>query len=152
MKPLPLGDSDSLEPGEPVTALAVQGVMSLQHATGTVTRHSSTERTPSPGNDHVYLLVDDLHFPSAVQSQPLAELGGPVFDETGHVIAVVGPPGDMSGAGTTARATADETPHRRPPAIGWWANRDIKFAGAQPTGASLDPRLASRTWVWNTSG
>ena len=100
--------------------------------------------------------VDDLDFPSDVQSQPLAELGGPVFDETGHVVAVVGPPGDMSGAwhyspdGTSK--TWDRPTAAPQQAIGaWWVIRDIKFVGAADWG-SCDSLLASHIWVWNTSG
>ena len=124
LTPLLLGDSDSIAVGEPVAALAVQGDMSLQHATGVVTRTGNLTDTYT-GNDHVYLLVDDLDFPSAVQSQPLAELGGPLFDETGHVIAVVGPPGDMKGAWGYRGGVSQQ-------ALGiWWAIRDIKFAGVK---------------------
>ena len=122
LTPLLLGDSDSVAAGEPVAALAVQGDMSLQHAIGVVTPTGNLTDTYT-GNDHVYLLVDDLDFPSAVQSQPLAELGGPLFDETGHVIAVVGPPGDMKGAWGYGGDVSQQ-------ALGiWWAIRDIKFAG-----------------------
>jgi S1-C subfamily serine protease len=122
LKPLLLGDSDSIAVGEPVVALAVQGDMSLQNATGAVTQIGYLTDTYT-GNDHVYLLDDNLDFPSAVQSQPLAELGGPLIDETGHVIAVVGPPGDMKGAWGYEGGVSQQ-------ALGiWWAIRDIKFTG-----------------------
>ena len=122
LKPLLLGDSDSIAAGERVTALAVQDGMSLQQATGVVTQ-TEVLTDSYTGNGHVYSLVDDLDFPSAAQSQPLAELGGPLFDETGHVIAVLGPPGDMTGAWGYSGDVSQQ-------ALGiWWAIRDIKFAG-----------------------
>jgi class 3 adenylate cyclase/S1-C subfamily serine protease len=122
LKPLLLGDSDSIAAGDPVVALAAQGGMSLQHANGVVLQTGYLTDTYT-GNDHVYLLDDNLDFPSAVQSQPLAELGGPLFDKTGHVIAVVGPPGDMKGAWGYKGGVSQQ-------ALGiWWAIRDIKFAG-----------------------
>ena len=141
LEPLPLGDSDSVADGEPIVALAVQDFMSLQHATGSVTGIEQLKDTFT-GNEHAYLFVDDLHFPSDVQSQPLAELGGPVFDETGHVVAVVGPPGDMSGAwhyspdGTSK--TWDRPTAAPQQAIGaWWVIRDIKFVGAADWGTGF---------------
>ena len=141
LKPLPLGDSDSVADGDPIVALAVQDFMSLQHATGAVT-HIEQLTDTFTGNEHAYLFVDDLSFPSDVQSQPLAELGGPVFDETGHVVAVVGPPGDMSGAWhyspDGSSATWDRPTAAPQQAIGaWWVTRDIKFAGAADWGTGF---------------
>ena len=122
LKPLPLGDSDAITKGAWVTAIGAQSDMSLQQATGAVTEARTLNDTFT-GNDHAYELMDDLRYPSALQSQPLAGLGGPLFDNTGHVIAVVGPPGDKSGVWHFSGDVSRQ-------AIGiWWVTREIKFAG-----------------------
>ena len=57
----------------------------------------------------------------------------PLFDETGHVIAVVGPPGDMSGAWHYSGDVSQQ-------ALGiWWAIRDIKFSGVNKWEAASFP-------------
>jgi hypothetical protein len=125
LAPLPFGDSDSITQGDRVTALGMQRDMSIQQATGTIAG-SDTASDPFTGNDHVHTLLDDVHFPSGVQSRPLAALGGPLFDETGRVIGVVGPSGEHQGVWAEG-----DLPTRRAIAI-WWAVRSIKLARQQP--------------------
>jgi S1-C subfamily serine protease len=92
LRPLPFGDSDSITKGERVVALARQKSMSPQLATGVVTELLRWNDMYT-GNDHYLGLLDDVKYPAGQSSQPLAGVGGPLFDTTGHVIGVVGPPG-----------------------------------------------------------
>ena len=43
------------------------------------------------GNNHFLGLAHNVEFPAGQASQPLAGVGGPLFDRSGHVIGVVGP-------------------------------------------------------------
>jgi hypothetical protein len=133
LRPLPLGDSDSIVRNDRVTALGVQRDMSVQRATGTIAETEIVTDTFT-GNGHIYALVDDLRFPSGPRSQPQAGLGGPLFNETGQVIGVVGPPGGPDGvwgkdlgSGEHTDVWADEDDLATQRAVGiWWAVRSIK--------------------------
>ena len=96
LQPLPLGDSDSVATGERVVALGRQRSMSPQQATGVVTGMRMLNDMYT-GNDHILGFDDDVKYPSGSSSRPLAGVGGPLFDATGHVIGVVGPPGTGRG-------------------------------------------------------
>ncbi len=90
--PLPMGDSDSMAVGQRMVALGRQPNMSLQQATGTVTR-MGTMGDGATGNRHVLAIADNLPRPSGPRSELLAGVGGPLFDSTGRVIGMVGPAG-----------------------------------------------------------
>jgi len=126
LKPLPLGDSDSIATGEWIVGLGAQREMSLQQATGVVTELRTLKDAIS-GNDHVLELVNNLEYPVGPSSQPLAGVGGPLFDRTGHVVALVGPAG--VGSGSVWSYSGDISRQ----AVGiWWAIAQITYAGSHP--------------------
>jgi S1-C subfamily serine protease len=121
--PLPLGNSDSIAGGQRVVALGVQPNMVVQQATGVITQ-TVKEEDGASGNDHVLAVADSLRYPSGVWSEPLAGVGGPLFDSAGKVIAIVGPPGHGDGAlwGYSGDITRQ--------AIGiYWAASSVAIAG-----------------------
>jgi len=124
VKPLPLGDSDSIESGELVVALGVQPNMVVQHSTGTVIQ-TETMIDGASGNSHVHAIADDLQSAKVVpRNEPLAVVGGPLFDSTGHVIGVVGPPGegDAKAWGYSGDITRQATGI-------YWAISTVRLAG-----------------------
>jgi class 3 adenylate cyclase/S1-C subfamily serine protease len=94
LTPLPLGDPESVAEKDDLVVLGAMREVSIQWATGPVTE-VRTGIDANSGNTVVTGLVDDIYYP--VAPEPLAMVGGPLFDKTGHVIAVVGPPGIASG-------------------------------------------------------
>ncbi len=92
LEPLPLGDSDSIAVGERVVGLGRQRSMSPQRATGVVTQLVKWNDMYT-GNDHTMALLNNVQYPAGSSSRPLAGVGGPLIDATGHVVAVVGPMG-----------------------------------------------------------
>ena len=141
LAPLPLGDSDSLAAGDRVVGLGAQPDVSVQRTSGAITGTRLMNDATS-GNDHVFGLEDDLVFPAGPTSRALAEIGGPLFDETGHVVGVVGPPG--AGDGSEWGYAGDISRQ----AIGiWWAVGEITVAGKSytPGGTYMGVRV-----VWLT--
>ena len=127
LAPLPLGDSDSLAAGDRVVGLGVQPDVTVQQTSGAITGARLMNDATS-GNDHVLGIEDDLVFPAGPASRALAEIGGPLFDETGHVVGVVGPPG--TGDGSEWMYTGDLSQQ----AIGiWWAIGEITVVGKSYT-------------------
>ena len=98
LKPLPLGDSESLAELDTVVALAAQRDLAVQWASGPVIR-LQTDTDLSSGNTVVTGFRDGIEYP--VSAEPLSMVGGPVFDDSGHVVGLVGPTG--TGAQPTAR-------------------------------------------------
>ena len=124
VKPLPLGDSDSIESGEPVVALGVQPNMVVQHSTGAVIQ-TDTMIDGASGNSHVRAIADDLQSAKDVpRNEPLAVVGGPLFDSAGDVIGVVGPPGegDAKAWGYSGDITRQATGI-------YWAISTVRLAG-----------------------
>ena len=138
LQPLPLGDSDSLAAGDRVVALGAQPDVTVQRTSGTITG-TRVMNDASTGNDHVLGVDDDLVYPAGPASRARAEIGGPLFDETGHVVAVVGPPG--AGDGSEWRYAGNVSQQ----AIGiWWAVGEITIVGRyyKPGQTSLGVKLA----------
>ena len=69
LKPMPLGDSDSVQARTKVVALARQRSMSPQLATGVVTG-TSRMKDMYTGNDHVLGLFDTVDYPQGSSSRP----------------------------------------------------------------------------------
>ena len=87
LDPLPMGDSETLTGGQRLSALGAQRFMTIQRATGEVGQlWRSTDDLSGAG--HVIGFTHDLRFPA-----PPAAFGGPLFDEYGQVMGVVGPAG-----------------------------------------------------------
>jgi class 3 adenylate cyclase/S1-C subfamily serine protease len=124
VRPLTLGDSDSIDSGEPVVSLGMQPDMVVQQSTGEITK-TNTMIDGASGNSHVHDIADDLQSAKDVpRNEPLAVVGGPLFDSTGGVIGVVGPSGggDSKAWGYSGDITRQATGI-------YWAISAVRVAG-----------------------
>ena len=146
LEPLPLGDSDSSVEGEQVVALGRQESMSPQMATGALTGKLDYQDMYT-GNNHFLGLAHNVEFPQGQASQPLAGVGGPLFNTSGHVIGVVGPYGVGGGDWTYSGDVTKQA------AASWCVKTALTYAGSVEQvrraklylgagGAYLNPRVA----------
>jgi len=123
LEPPPLGDSDSAVEGEQVVALGRQESMSPQMATGALTGRLEWQDMYT-GNNHFLGLAHNVEFPAGQASQPLAGVGGPLFDTSGHVIGVVGPYGVAGGDWTYSGDVTKQA------AASWCVKTALTYAGS----------------------
>ena len=127
LSPLPLGTSGSLVANDKVAALGAQRNMSMQRASGVITSLGRAVQDYYSGNAMTLGLFDDLKYPTSAGGEPLAVIGGPLFDTTGRVVGVVGPlgVGDNPSGGVVWHYDGDVT--QQAVAIDW-ATRIVTFA------------------------
>jgi S1-C subfamily serine protease len=144
VEPVPIGDSDSIVSGQRVVALGLQPTMTTQFATGSVTSVSMMHDALS-GNQHAAWLTDDLERRGAIAGDALAVVGGPIFNESGRVVAIVGP----LGVGNTSVWDYEGDITKQAVAI-YWAVTQIAYDGQRGWPRSGTPNLGIR-YEWLTS-